>query len=190
MIDAACEALQQEGGVVLYPTETVYGIGGRACDVQAAHRIGELKGRGLQPLIVLVNEAPEGMPPLAAALAEAFWPGALTLVVPSMDRFPSAIQGPEGSIALRCSPHPVVRSLIDAVGPVTSTSANRTGEPPVLRAQDAPFSVDAVVDDGPLLPAAPSTLVHFSGRILRRGGLADEIDSFLEAWFAGDSSTA
>ena len=99
MIEDAVEALRREGGVVLYPTETVYGLGCRASDVAGAERIGALKGRGRQPLIVLVGERPEGLPPVCEALAERFWPGPLTLIVPNEGRYPTEICGPNDTIA-------------------------------------------------------------------------------------------
>jgi L-threonylcarbamoyladenylate synthase len=190
VIEAAIKALVKEGGVILYPTETVYGLGGRASDMRSAERIAAIKGRGLQPLIVLVKEAPTGLPPLASALAKAFWPGPLTLIVPADGRYPKGIQGPEGTIALRCSPHPVVCALVDAVGPISSTSANKSGEAPLSRADQIQMPVDAVVDAGPIPPSLPSTLVHHEGRILRDGALAKEVRAFVEAWFAGKGSTA
>ena len=183
-------ALRKPGGVVLYPTETLYGFGGRVGDLQAAIRIGNLKGRGLQPLIVLIDSIPFGMPPLAEAVAKEFWPGPVTLVVPARAGFLSEIQGPESTIALRWSPHPVVAKLVKAVGPITSTSANRTGEVPVLKIDGQAFAVDAILDVGEIEPSLPSTMVHHSGKIIRRGALADEVSDFIKRWLADDSSTA
>ena len=176
---SAIEALRKDGGVILYPTETLYGLGGRAHDVESAVRIGQIKGRGLQPLIVLVNEVPEWLPGEALPLAEAFWPGPLTLVVPGRGLFPDEILGPDGGIAVRFSPHPVAQELIAAVGPITSTSANRTGEPPILEARNHGLEVDEVVDYGEIQPSAASTMYHLTAGILRRGDLASDLESFL-----------
>jgi L-threonylcarbamoyladenylate synthase len=187
---AALAALGEPGGVILYPTETVYGLGGRAADIKAADRIGRIKGRGLQPLIVLVDGLPEGCPPLAQAIADAFWPGPVTIVVPAGDDFPVEIQGPEGTIALRWSPHPVVQALVGAVGPITSTSANQNGAAPLLELENHTLAVDAVVDVGLIAPRPASTLVHYTGRILRRGALADEVDELIQSWLAGGHSIA
>ena len=176
----AVAALRRSGGVVLYPTETVYGIGGRAADVAAAHRIGELKGRGLQPLIVLVDCIPEWLPEVGRALAQKFWPGPLTLVVPGEGRFPQEILGSDGGVALRLSPHPVVQQLVAAVGPITSTSANLTGEPPVMDPSRCSLDVDAVVDCGLLDSAAASTLYHLEKGFLREGFLAPDVRAFLD----------
>ena len=175
----AIEALHRPGAVVLYPTETLYGIGGRASDVAAAHRIGELKGRGLQPLIVLVGEVPEWLPPVAQSLAKKFWPGPLTLVVPGAGRFPEEILGDDGGVALRLSPHPVVQKLVAAVGPITSTSANRTGEPPITEPGLCTLDVDATVDVGLLSPAPASSLYHLEKGFLREGLLAPGVRAFL-----------
>ena len=180
MIPAAVRALQAPGGVVLYPTETLYGIGGRAGDALAAHRVGELKGRGLQPLVVLVGEIPEDFEGLARELAEDFWPGPLTLIVPAPPWVCPEVCAPDGSVGLRWSGHPVVSALVRAVGPITSTSANRTGQAPPRRAQAVDLQVDAVVDGGELPEALASTLVHVAQRrVLRRGLLADEVEQRL-----------
>ena len=177
---AAIEALRHDGGVILYPTETLYGLGGRAQDVQSAVRIGQIKGRGLQPLIVLVNEVPEWLPDEARPIAEAFWPGALTLIVPAQGRFPKEILGPDGGVAVRYSSHAVAQELIEAVGPITSTSANRTGEAPIFDVVNHALEVDAVVDCGAIAPSEASTIYHLQNGILRRGELAVSLERFLE----------
>lgn len=179
-MNAAIEALRKEGGVVLYPTETLYGLGGRAHDVRSAVKIGEIKGRGLQPLIVLVNEIPDWLPKEARPLAEAFWPGPLTLIVPGGGLFPDEILGPDGGVALRYSSHPIAQELVAAVGPITSTSANRTGEPPLLSVDGHGLEVDALVDYGTIAPSPASTMFHLTKGLLRRGELAPELERFLE----------
>ncbi len=123
MIRDAIRALRAPGGLVLYPTETLYGVGGRAGDALAAHRVAEAKGRGLQPLVVLVDEIPNDLEGLALELAQEFWPGPLTLIVPAPDWVCPEVCAPDGSVGLRWSGHPVVSQLIQAVGPITSTSA-------------------------------------------------------------------
>lgn len=175
----AVDALRRRGGVILYPTETLYGLGGRAHDVESAVRIGDIKGRGLQPLIVLINEMPAWLPGEVRPIAEEFWPGPLTLIVPGEGRFPAEILGPDGGVALRFTPHVVAQRLIEAVGPITSTSANRTGEPPILDVSDHSLPVDAVVDGGPISSTAASTIYHLRAGILRRGDLAPQLEDFL-----------
>jgi len=179
VIAGVIEALRREGGVVLYPTETVYGLGCRASDEVAARRIGEIKGRGQQPLIVLVGERPDALPPVCEALADAFWPGPLTMIVPNEGRYPSAICGPGDTVALRWSPHPVVAQLVRAVGPITSTSANRTGEAPVVSAAKNELDVDAIMDVGPINGGTPSTIVHYEAGILRAGTLSAAVEEVL-----------
>ena len=177
---SAIDALRHDGGVILYPTETLYGLGGRACDVVAAVRIGQIKGRGLQPLIVLVNDIPAWLPREARPIAEAFWPGPLTLIVPASGHFPQEILGPDGGVAVRYSSHPVAQELVEAVGPITSTSANRTGEPPLLDVKNHGLDVDAVVDCGAIAPSEASTMYHLKKGILRRGSLAPSLERFLD----------
>jgi L-threonylcarbamoyladenylate synthase len=177
VIRDAIRALRAPGGLVLYPTETLYGVGGRAGDALAAHRVAEAKGRGLQPLVVLVDEIPNDLEGLSLELAQEFWPGPLTLIVPAPDWVCPEVCAPDGSVGLRWSGHPVVSQLIQAVGPITSTSANLHGQPPPRSVGEVALAVDAIVDGGELPLAQASTLVHVaSRRLLRRGALADVVE--------------
>ncbi|MCP4808631.1 MAG: L-threonylcarbamoyladenylate synthase [Proteobacteria bacterium] len=177
----AIAALKRPGAVVLYPTATVYGLGGRASDDASAARIAALKGRAGGSLIVLVGEVPAGLSSDARVLAEALWPGPTTLIVEDLPGVCDAARGPSGTVALRWSAHPVCQSLVQAVGPITSTSANRHGEPPWVRVRPG-LEVDAVVDAGRLADADPSTLVHVAERrILRRGATAERVEALLAA---------
>jgi L-threonylcarbamoyladenylate synthase len=156
---------------VVYPTETVWGLGGRAGDGASALRLARLKGRERLPLIVLVAGPVPGLPPLAASLAAALWPGPLTLVVPGalVPGVAPEVLAEDGTVGIRWSPHPVVAALIAAVGPLTSTSANRHGAPPVLRVTDLDLAVDAVVPGRPG-GQDPSSVVHGrTGKTLRPG---------------------
>lgn len=176
--------------LVIHPTETVYGIGGDATPESNA-LITRIKGRaGTQPLILLVldvDAAREFLPalewsPAARALAARFWPGPLSIVVRCPDA-PSGIAGPDGGVALRATPDPVARAILRAWGrPITSSSANLTGQPPPRTARDAARLVEGredladvtvlVVDGGPRGAAPPSTLVSLVGptpRVLREG---------------------
>ena len=177
--EAAVAALRQPGGVIIYPTETLYGLGCRATDGEAALRISNLKGRGSGGLIVLVDEPPAEMPPLAKALAERFWPGPLTIVIPNLLGFPEEVCGPNGTIALRASPHPTVQAIVREVGPITSTSANLHGQPPIERPSSSPElrkMVDAAIDEGLLDASPPSTIVDgVTGRVFREGAGAAEV---------------
>lgn len=167
-------------GIIAYPTETVYGLG-CALRPAALERLAAFKGD--RPFLLLVA-GPEAVPGLewsdaALKLAEAFWPGPLTLALtPGTGVFPPQVVGPDGAVAVRVSPHPAVRDLLTAArGPVTSTSANRPGEPPARTAAEAAEAAGSladllVLDGGALPPALPSTIVRCGPgrvRILREG---------------------
>jgi L-threonylcarbamoyladenylate synthase len=170
---AAVRALARPGAVVLYPTETVYGLGGRAGDSASALRIAALKGRPPGGLVVLCA-APPLRDPVALALAAALWPGPLTLIVEAWPGLAPEVLGPDGTVAVRPPSHPAAARLVAAVGPLTSTSANLSGEPPLLDPADCRLAVDAVVDGGVLPRRPPSTLVRAEdGRILREGAVSE-----------------
>lgn len=172
-------------GIIAYPTETVYGLGCTLRDV-ALRRLAAFKGD--RPFLLLIPDpgSVEGLAwsPAALRLAELFWPGPLTLALPARaGAFPPHVVGPDGMVAVRVSPHPAVADLLAAAGgPVTSTSANRPGEPPA-RSGEAAGSAAAgiaellVLDAGELPPALPSTIVQCGAgpvRILREGVLGRE----------------
>ena len=179
------------GGLVAYPTETVYGLGSRArtADVQA---LNALKGRRAdKPFLLLVSDRSmaerQGLAFSAAAdaLARAFWPGPLTLVLQGGDgRMPDLLRGPEGGIAVRWTSHAAMARLIDALGePLTSTSANRPGSIPapgpaaILRDFADPVARRdlLVLDGGVLGNRPPSTVVDCTGpapRIIRPGAVS------------------
>ena len=164
---------------MLYPTETVYGLGGRASDQAASLRIARLKHRAPGGLIVLVGQVPDGLLPDEKALAEVLWPGPTTLIVADLPGVCDAARGPGGTVAVRWSSHPVCAELVAAVGPITSTSANRHGEAP-WREVHGGLAVDAVWDAGRLPQAASSTLVDVANRrILRRGETAERVAQLL-----------
>jgi L-threonylcarbamoyladenylate synthase len=184
-IALAVSALRR-GEVVAYPTETFYGLGVDALDELAVARLRQLKGRGEKAISVLVD-GPDMLdrlclPPPARAmeLMRHHWPGALTLALPARDGVPAALVA-EGCIAIRQSSHPTAQALVAALGrPLTTTSANRAGEPPVTtpEAVDEIFGGRVRVLHGGATPGgAPSTLVRVRVdqlEILRRGAI--EID--------------
>lgn len=164
-------------GLLAYPTETVYGFGGRASP-DAVRALAALKGREEhKPFLVLVSHrsSVEGLrwTDAATELAEIFWPGALTLVLADpRGIFPRGVRSASGGVAVRMSPHPVVRHLVEALGePLTSTSANLPGEPPAASGAAAAEvagrlvggSAVVVVDGGRLPPSPPSTVVDCTG---------------------------
>jgi tRNA threonylcarbamoyl adenosine modification protein (Sua5/YciO/YrdC/YwlC family) len=176
------------GGLIAYPTETVYGFG-CALQPEALQRLAELKGRGPGEPFLLLIERPEEVPDLqwtesALRLAATFWPGPLTLALRTGEgHLPEWVRGRDGAVAVRSSPHPAVHAILAALGePVTSTSANRTGEPPATSAAGvvaqwrelgAPADL-WILDGGPLPPSAPSTIVDCTGarpRLLREGAI-------------------
>lgn len=165
------------GGLVAYPTETVYGFGG-ACTVESVGRLAALKRREAhKPLLVLIA-GPEMVPELAwteeaRELGRIFWPGAVTLVLGDPTGiFPEGIRSPSGSVAVRVSPHPLVSVLLDELGgPLTSTSANVPGAPPArsgAEATRAAVELGAgtemlVLEAGTLPASGPSTIVECTG---------------------------
>ena len=177
--------------VIAYPTETVYGLGGRVTPAALA-LLRRVKGREAGKSFVVLVTGPEmarewgiGFPDAAAHLARVWWPGPLTLVLPAAPgRMPDELRGPTGGIAIRQSPHPGASALVEALGePLTSTSANRSGEAPLNGAAaiaaafaDAAGAGELIVLDGGLLGAAlPSTVVEFrngEAALVREGAIA------------------
>ena len=167
----------EAGGVISYPTETVYGLGSACVDV-GIHRIQELERRGPdKPLLVLVQsaESVEGLrwTDDARELAGIFWPGALTLLLEDASGiFPRGVRhGETRAVGVRVSPYPTVARLVAALGaPLTSTSLNLPGEAPASAGREA-FRVVRrlggddvwVLDVGALPPSGPSTVVDCTG---------------------------
>lgn len=182
-IRAGADALRA-GGVVAFPTETVYGLGADALNETAVKRVFEAKGRpATNPVIVHVADAGEVLnvavawPATAAALAARFWPGPLTLVVPKGPRVPEIVTAGGETVAVRCPAHPVARALIRAAGvPVAAPSANRSTELSPTRAEHVLKSlngrIDLLLDGGPCPGGIESTVVDVTGsvpRVLRPG---------------------
>ena len=178
------------GGLMLYPTETVFGLGGLA-ERTPLERLSALKSRDEQkPFLLLVAEVAQA-PGLhwtdaARALADMFWPGPLTLVLRDPDgRYPPGVQSASGGVALRRTPHEGVRRLLDALGePVTSTSANPRGVEPArtvaeARAllRDLPAEADVWLLEGAAGGAPPSTVLDCTAerpRLVRAGAVSIE----------------
>ncbi len=178
------------GGLLAYPTETVYGLGSRA-RAGEVRALAELKGRRPgKPFLLLVasREMAEAQGlafnESASALARAFWPGPLTLVLPGGGgRLPDSLRGPEGGIAVRWTSHPHTARLVAALGePLTSTSANLPGVPPApgadAIARDFVAAIRAgrllVLDGGVLGNRPSSTVVDCTSptpRVVRAGAL-------------------
>ena len=186
---AAAAAILRAGGLVAFPTETVYGLGAHALDAAAARGIFEAKGRPADdPLIVHLASA-EGVDavarlgPRAALLAQRFWPGPLTLVLPKRARVPPIVTAGLGTVAVRVPAHPVALALLESAElPIAAPSANLFGRPSPTRAEhvlaDLDGRIDAVLDGGPTDVGVESTIVDLSSgdrpRLLRPGALAAE----------------
>jgi len=180
-----------KGGLLAYPTETVYGLGSRAVQADVA-ALAALKGRSAtKPFLLLISD--RGMAEAhglafsasADALARAFWPGPLTLVLPGgSGRLPDLLRGPDGGIAVRWTSHQGIAKLVAALGvPLTSTSANLPGQPPgagadAIARDFAPAVASGqllVLDGGVLGNRPPSTVVDCTrprAQIVREGTLS------------------
>ena len=174
---ARAAAVLRGGGLVAFPTETVYGLGAHALDPAAVQRIYDAKGRpGYNPLIVHVPDA-EAARPLAAVwpeaaerLAAAFWPGPLTLVLPKDAAIPDAVTAGLPSVALRVPAHPVARALLREAGvPVAAPSANRSTQVSPTTAghvvRGLGDRVDVVLDGGPCPVGIESTVLSLAGPV-------------------------
>lgn len=178
-----------KGGVVVYPTETFYGLGGRP-DLQVViERVYGIKGREEEkplPLIACnmraVRAATAAWPAAAERLAKVFWPGPLTLILPAGLWLPSRLHAGTGTIAVRITSHPTARSLCaEAGGLLISTSANLSGQPACSIAGDLSpellAMVDGVLDAGELPGGLSSTIVDVNGpepRLVRPGPVSWE----------------
>ncbi len=185
---AAAAARLREGGVVAFPTETVYGLGALAFDPVAVARIFEIKGRpSFDPLIVHVADREmldcvvAEVPPAAARLIERFWPGPLTLVLPKRPELPGIVTAGLSTVAVRMPGHPLAQALLEAVGaPLAAPSANPFGRPSPTRAEHVTAMlgdrVDLVLDGGAAPLGLESTIVSLGppAALLRPGALGVE----------------
>lgn len=179
-------AVLKAGGLVIFPTETFYGIAACASDVGAVARLARLKEReGAKPISLIaasraVVDCLGTIPPLLAPLAHAFWPGPLTLVLAPSGPWPAPLLSPSGELGVRVPGHRLAAEIAAAAGGlITSTSANWAGVPPVtsVRVLDAKLvaAVNLVVDGGESPGGLPSTVVASrAGRIevLRAGAVS------------------
>lgn len=190
----AAAAILQAGGLVGVPTETVYGLAANALDAAAVRGIFDAKGRPADdPLIVHLASADElGRVAIGnargARLAEAFWPGPLTLVMPKRDAVPPEVTAGLETVGVRVPAHRVAQAILEASGLVLAApSANLFGRPSPTTAQhvldDLDGRVDAIVDAGPTTIGLESTIVDVSSetpRLLRPGGVpAESIEAVL-----------
>jgi len=183
-------AVIRSGGLVAFPTETVYGLGANGLDAEAVARIFEAKGRPSDnPLILHVARKSDvkplwkQIPEAARRLMDAFWPGPLTIVYYKSDRVPDAVSAGLDTVAVRMPDHKCALSLIREAGvPVAAPSANRSGKPSPTTAehvrQDLFGKIDMILDGGPCRVGLESTVISLAGKtptILRPGGVTREM---------------
>ena len=179
----------KDNGLVAIPTETVYGLGANGLSEDAVAKIFVAKGRPQDnPLILHVADASEiekfchSIPESAYALAKAFWPGPLTMVLPARNSVPKRTTAGLSTVAVRCPDNEVTRQIIRLSGvPIAAPSANLSGKPSTTTAQhvlhDHDGKIDAVVDGGPCRVGVESTIVDLTEprpRLLRPGGITPE----------------
>ena len=186
---AMAAAIIRRGGLVAIPTETVYGLGADGLNEEAVASIFAAKGRPQDnPLILHVAEPGEiekfchSIPKAAYTLAEKFWPGPLTMVLPARDIVPKRTTGGLSTVAVRCPDNDVTRAIIRLSGvPIAAPSANLSGKPSTTTAahvlHDHDGKIDAIVDGGPCRVGVESTIVDLTDehpRLLRPGGITPE----------------
>jgi len=180
-------AVLRGGGLVAFPTDTVYGVGALAFDSAGIDRIFEAKGRDTAKAIpILVGtleqlaEVTLMLTPSAQKLAQRYWPGALTLVVPRHPGLPENLS-PVPTVGVRMPDHPFALDLLRSAGPLAVTSANLSGQENPVSAQDVLAQlngrIELVIDGGNAPGGVPSTVVDCTGeqaRILRQGAIVAE----------------
>lgn len=179
-------SLLKQGGIVAFPTDTVYGLGACATDQQAVERVYAVKQRPLNmalPLLLAstsqITEVAEAVPEITWRLAEKFLPGALTLVLPKSKSLPDIVTAGGTTVAIRIPAHLIPVALIKGLGtPIVGTSANLSGKPSALTAEEvcAQFGdgIDLVIDGGRCSGGKESTIIDVTGKIpvvLREGAI-------------------
>jgi L-threonylcarbamoyladenylate synthase len=186
-LTAAADAIRR-GELVVLPTDTVYGLGADAFTPAAVTALLAAKGRGRDlPVPVLVGSwrGLDGLvvvtPPIARELVEAFWPGAVTIVVEHAPSLAWDLGDANGTVAVRMPLHPVALALLKETGPMAVSSANRTGDLPTTKVTDAKLqlgeSVAVYLDGGPCAAPVPSTIIDVTGEVplvLRLGAVSLE----------------
>ncbi|MGH7233346.1 MAG: L-threonylcarbamoyladenylate synthase [Nitrospiraceae bacterium] len=198
--DEAAQVISR-GGVLAIPTETFYGLGVSVRDEPAIRRVIAIKGRpDGKPILILIADRTQlaglitNPTPAAEALMNQCWPGPLTLIMGASSSLSPLLTGGTGTIGVRQPSQPALLRLLRHVGPLTGTSANRSGAAPARYAQEvqAMFGseVDLIFDGGPAAGGEPSTVVHTVGgiRIVRQGAFPRQriVTSLKRAGFALD----
>jgi L-threonylcarbamoyladenylate synthase len=184
--EAVAETIRT-GGVVALPTESFYALAVSPFSVTALARVRRMKGRAdKKPILVLIaNEMQlqrlvRNVPTAARLLMERFWPGPLTLVCAAAAGLPDELTAGTGSVGVRLSAYGPLTELLEVVGPVTGTSANRSGAPPLVSGRDVQAllgaEIDLLVDAGTTAGGLPSTVVDVQERVklVREGRIGRE----------------
>lgn len=181
VLDEAARVVQG-GGVMAIPTESFYALGAPPLNEAAVRRVCAIKGRPEgKPLLVLIHDQGHlpalvaDLTPAAVVLMKRFWPGPLTLIFQASRAVPDMVTAGTGTIGIRQPAYPLLVPLLRHVGPLTGTSANRTGAPPARTAEEIEaflgMELDLILDSGPTPGGLPSTVVDTVGpvRVLREG---------------------
>lgn len=181
--------LARAGGVLAVPTESFYAIGasvgGTAGQAEAIGRVRRIKGRADgKPLLALIADPAQlsllvaDVPRAATVLMRRFWPGPLTIVFPAAEGLSGDLTAGTGTVGVRWSAYPLLQDVLHRTGPLTGTSANRSGDAPARTAEEVDRTLgadlDAILDGGPTPGADPSTVIDVRGpiRVLREGPIA------------------
>ncbi|WP_344732078.1 L-threonylcarbamoyladenylate synthase [Nocardioides fonticola] len=191
----AASLVIQRGGLIVLPTDTVYGIGADAFDHDAVRALLAAKGRGREmppPVLVSATSTLDALairiPAYARALVEEFWPGPLTIVCHQQPSLQWDLGDTRGTVAVRMPDHEIAREILERTGPLAVSSANKTGMPAATDADQAEDmlgdDVDVIVDGGPAPGGEASTIVDVTGaqgRVLRVGALSlEDLNAVLE----------
>lgn len=191
-LDGALEAAREvvaEGRCIVFPTDTVYGVGAAAFNREAVERLlaAKQRGRDMPPPVLIAESSMlpalvDAIPDAARDLVDRFWPGALTIILNAQRSLPLDLGDTGGTVAIRVPDLDQARSLLRRTGPLAVSSANISGEPAATTVERAEEmlgdSVAIYLDGGPARGEEPSTIVDFSvddhGRVLRRGAISVE----------------
>ena len=185
-IDTAVRVLSRDG-LIVYPTETVYGLGADALSEDAVLKVYAVKGRPLsKPISIAVSDmdmlgAVAVVDEAARAFIKRFLPGPVTVILPVKSCLPEIITGGTGLVGIRWPAHEIALAIIARLdSPITATSANVSGEIPPTRPEDVYIHSDYLVDGGEL-PGTPSTVVDLTTlRVLRKGAEWEAVEEFLK----------
>ena len=186
-------SILEGGGLIALPTDTVYGLAADPWNGEAVKRLYEAKDRSeLKSIPVLlrgeaaINKVAVDLPERVRAIAEKFWPGPLTIVVRRKSELPSEISATD-TVGVRAPDHEFALALLKKYGPIAATSANRSGKPAAMTAEQVVSTlggmIDLIVDGGETAGGVPSTVVDFTASspiLLREGPIS--VESVLEVW--------